>query len=277
MQIIGIGGITYILLNGISVPRSISLSENVELQPADTTHLDFETAISIISHPDEIAVVAAFIPRISAQFKISAPTSQELAVAAWNSSWDALLLSALFHQEIGFNLQSDTASNEIGKESRLHAIHFHMHGINNKEIRLLTEEEATWIESNFSRARDLLKDDRFNTAVHCLASYRWHSMARIQLAVLWAGIEGLFGANSEIRFRISVYIARFLHPDNQDTRKDVFESVKKLYDSRSAAVHGGKLKGDAYSTVEKSSDILRQLILQCISNGAIPTESELVP
>ena len=64
-------------------------------------------AISTCSLLDDIAVVAAFIPRITSQFRIVAPTPKELAVHAWDSSWDALLLSALCHTEIGFNLQSD--------------------------------------------------------------------------------------------------------------------------------------------------------------------------
>lgn len=277
MQIIGTGSVTYLLLSGISVPRNISINENVELQPADTSHLDFNTAISTCSHPDDIAVVAAFIPRTSAQYKITAPTSKELAIAAWNSSWDALLLSAIFHTEIGLNLQSDTPANEIRSGSHLRATNHHMHGLVNDQPYMLTEDDSKWVESNFSAARKFLDDDRFQTSVHCLASYRWHTMPRIQLAVLWAGIEGMFGASSEIRFRVSLYIARFLYPHNEAKRKEVFEAVKRLYDSRSAAVHGAKGKGDMKSAVDRSADILCKLILQCINNKATPRESELVP
>lgn len=277
MQIIGTDRITYLLLSGISVPRNISINENVELQPADTSHLDFNTAISTCSHPDDIAVIAAFIPRISAQFKVIARNPKELAIAAWNSSWDALLLSAIFHTEIGFNLQSNTPANEISRDSHLHATNYHMHGLVNHQPYMLTEDDSKWVESNFSGAKNLLDDHRFETSVHCLASYRWHSMPRVQLAVLWAGIEGMFGASSEIRFRISVYIARFLYPHNEIERKKIFEAVKKLYDSRSTAVHGAKVKGDMKSVVDQSADILCKLILQCINNRAMPREAELAP
>lgn len=277
MQIIGTGSVTYLLLSGISVHRNISVNENVELQPADTSHLDFNTAISTCSHPDDIAVVAAFIPRISAQFRITAPSSKELAIAAWNSSWDALLLSAIFHTEIGFNLQSDTPANEISSASHLCATNHHMHGLFNHQPYNLTEDDLTWVESNFSAAKNLLHDDRFQTSVHCLASYRWHTMPRIQLAVLWAGIEGMFGASSEIRFRISLCIARFLYPHAETERREAFETIKKLYDSRSAAVHGARGKGDMKSAVDRSADILCKLILQCIDNRATPRENELVP
>lgn len=277
MQIFGTGSVTYLLLNGISIPRNVTISEHVELQPADTSHLDLNTAISTCSHPDDIAVVAAFIPRTSAQFKVTAPTSKELVITAWNSLWDALLLSAIFHTELGFNLQSDTSANEISHVSRLRATNYRMHGFVNSQPYMLTEDDIKWVESHFSAARKLLDDDRFKTSVHCLVSYRWHTLPRVQLAVLWAGIEGMFGASSEIRFRISLYIARFLHPNDKTERKIAFEAVKKLYDSRSAAVHGAKIKGDIKSMVDQSAGILRELIVQCINNRAIPREIDLVP
>jgi len=102
-------------------------------------------------------------------------------------------------------------------------------------------------------------------------------MPRIKLAVLWAGIEGMFGASSEIRFRISLYIARFLHQNNAVERQTIFDAVKKLYDSRSAAVHGSKVKNDIASAVEDSAEILRKILLQCVTNKAMPQENELVP
>lgn len=277
MQIIGKGNTTYILLSGIVVSDKIRLSDNVELQPADTSHLDFNTAISTCSRPDDIAVVAAFIPRITSQFRIDAPTPKELSVSAWNSSWDALLLSALFHTEIGFNLQSDVPAEEIGTGSSLRATSLHMYGIANSKSHELTTDETKWISAHFKDARQLLENERFQTAVHCLASYRWHSMPRIKLAVLWAGIEGMFGASSEIRFRISLYIARFLHQGDSEKRKLVFNALKKLYNSRSAAVHGAKIKGDIDVSVEESANILQKILMQCVVNKSMPNEDELVP
>jgi hypothetical protein len=97
------------------------------------------------------------------------------------------------------------------------------------------------------------------------------------MAVLWAGIECIFGASSEIRFRISLYIARFLHPIDADARKAKFEAVKKLYNSRSSAVHGSKIKGDLAQSVEDSAELLKNLIRQSIINKGIPKEDELVP
>lgn len=277
MQIIGTGNTTYILLSGIVAPSEIALSENVKLVPADTSHLDLETAISTCSRPDDIAVVAAFIPRITAQLKIDAPTPKKLATLAWNSSWDTLLLGAIFNTEIGLNIQSDTEASSISAQSNLHATNFHFHGVTQVSPHILTADEVTWITAHFNEARSLLDNEKFQTAVHCLASYRWHSMPRIKMAVLWAGIEGMFGASSEIRFRISLYISRFLHPVDADARKVKFDSVKKLYNSRSSSVHGSKVKGNLAQAVEESAELLKELIRQSIENRAIPNEDELVP
>lgn len=277
MQVVGVGEETYILLSGLEVTTSIALSDNVELFPADTSHLNLKTALSTCAHPDDIAVVAAFIPRTTAQLKIFASTPQKLAILAWNSSWDALLLSAVFHTEVGFNLQSDTEGSLISTSSHLRATNYHMHGLTQRSPYRLTTDDIRWIDENFHNARQLLDDDKFQTAVHCLASYRWHTVPRIKMAVLWAGIEGMFGASSEIRFRISLYIARFLHPTDANARKTVFEAVKKLYNSRSAAVHGSKIKGDLTQDVENSAELLKDLIRQSIVNKGIPNEDELVP
>lgn len=277
MQVIGTGTETYILLSGIAVSEDVPLSDRIQLQPADTSHLDLQTTLAACTHPDDIAVAAAFIPRITAQLQIKAQTSKELATIAWNSSWDVLLLGALFGTEIGFNLQSDVTSQSISAESMLRATNLHMHGLTNSAPYEITGDDSRWIADHFSSARHLLDNDRFQTAVHCLASYRWHSMPRVQLAVLWAGIEGMFGASSEIRFRISLYVARFLHPQEPERRRDVFDAVKKLYDSRSAAVHGSKIRGDCSGAVSDSQAILCQLVRKCAERNSLPDENELVP
>lgn len=277
MRVIGTGKVTYILLSGISVSRCVRLSENVELQPADTSHLDLHATISACAEPDDIAVAAAFIPRITAQLEITAPTPKELAAAAWNSSWDVLLLSAFFRTEIGFNLQCATPANAISTGSTLRATNLHMRGLTNSAPYDVTNDDFHWIATNLTAARKLLECEQFQSAVHCLATYRWHSMTRVQLAILWAGIEGIFGASTEIRFRISLYIARFLHPADANKRKTVFDAVKRLYNSRSAAVHGSRVKVAASNVVDESADILYNLLRQCVARSALPDEAELAP
>lgn len=268
---------TFILLNGISVHTEIRLSEGILLQPADTSHLDFNSALLACSKPDDIAVVAAFIPRVGSQFRICTDSPRETSVIAWNSSWDALLLSAIFQTEIGFNLQSDRPACDITEKSTLRAIHRHMSGFNDAPPYILTNDDANWIAEYYTSAHNLLENDSFQTAVQCLSTHHWHPNPRIKLAMIWAGIEGIFGASSEVRFRISVYMARFLYPDDEAKKKDVFGMVKNLYNVRSKAVHGGKLKDDVSSAADESANLLNKLLIKCIETGSLPREADLAP
>jgi hypothetical protein len=53
--------------------------------------------------------------------------------------------------------------------------------------------------------------------------------------------------------------------------------VQKLYNARSAAVHGSKVKGDAARAVTESAEILRNLLRRCATVGAIPDPNDLAP
>ena len=121
-----------------------------------------------------------------------------------------------------------------------------------------------------------MEEDRYRNAVHCLASYRWHSMPRAQLALIWSGIEGLFQVDYELSFRLSLYIAKYLSPKSRARQRTIFDEVKKLYGIRSKAVHGAKLKepGDA---VKKSLKLLRRLVVKSAEKGALPKSDELFP
>lgn len=277
MQIIGTHTTTYLLLSGIVPPRNLKLSKWIELQPGECSQLDFSTALSLCRSPDDIPVLVAFIPRITAQLKVSTETIEQTTKIAWNSAWDAILLSAFFQTEISFSLQSDVSASEIDSSSTVLAINYQMRGLMNTSPYVLNEDEAEWLSGNFYKAQKLLDNDRYQTAIHCLATYRWHTMPRVQMAILWAGIEAIFGASSEIRFRISLYIARFLYPDDVKGQTQMFAAVKKLYNTRSAAVHGSKIKGNVSKAIEDSADILCKLLIQCTNINSMPIESELVP
>jgi hypothetical protein len=99
----------------------------------------------------------------------------------------------------------------------------------------------------------------------------------VQLAVIWAGIEGLFGIESEIIFRLSLYSARFLEPTDEMARQAVFALVKRLYKQRSAAVHGAELKGDASAAVREAVQLLLRLLKKCVEMKGLPEIDSLAP
>ena len=60
----------------------------------------------------------------------------------------------------------------------------------------------------------------------------------LTLVSLWGALEALFSpSTSELRFRVSILIASYIHPPGQQ-RADMQKEVFDLYDKRSAAAHG---------------------------------------
>ncbi len=199
-----------------------------------------------------------------------------LAIVAWNSLWDAVLLSAIHDCEAICNFQCDRPAEEFSAECRFEITNYHLRGLT-ESVYKISDEEASWIENNFHTARTLLDKTEFQNAVHCLATYRWHVHPRARLALLWSGIEGLCNIESELVFRLSLYAARFLEPDNKDKMKTAFSNVKRLYKQRSAAVHGSRIKGEAGKAVEDSVQLLKTLLKRCIVVGDLPCVDALAP
>lgn len=267
---------TYLLVTGLVPTRRIKLAAGVELLP-----------VSAVPKPDEVLFrvegidihfVALFIPWVEAQLKVSGNGSKDVAIRAWNAQWDVLLLSAIYNVPTSCALQSTTRVDRLGQRSKLNVIHhfFYDHPAR-QDAYEIGEPEAQWLEANFSTAQSLLVDHRFQTAVHCLATYRWHSLPRARLSLLWAGIESLFAVDSEIVFRVSLYTAKFLAPDNPQEQKTLFDSVRSLYKLRSQAVHGGKMKGEPGQSVSESSRLLSRLVRVCIERNALPDVASLAP
>jgi hypothetical protein len=276
MKLSGSGKETFLYLNGIGVTRKVVLGEHVSLLPASCA-ADSDLIVALLKKRIDVGVAAIFLGAVSSQLHIVADTPKELATRAWNSLWDAVLLSALFHCDAICNFQCDTPAESLRANSSIEVTNYHLRGLSDATPHIIASSEADWIEKHFASAQMLLSKPSFQNAVHCLASYRWHSLPRARLAVLWAGIEGLFGVESELVFRVSLYSARFLEPNNQPNRQKVFKDVKGLYKQRSQAVHGSELKGDAGECVNKSAALLQRLIQHCVTNNGLPSVEALAP
>ena len=274
MGICGFGTESYLYINGISTSKEIILHDNIVLSPVTTT-FDYEKIVELLDNIIDCSVAAISGYTITSQLHITAPDAEKLTILTWNSLWDCILLGALFNCEVMGNIQCDKPVEELRNATYA--------GITNYAFRallsdpyLLTEGDEKWILQYYNAAHQLLDNEPFMTAVHAMASYRWHTMPRVQLAILWSGIEALFEASSEISFRISLYIANFLAGNNAAKAKELFEKTKKLYSSRSAAVHGGKIKGDIDDLVSDSAALLNQIIRRCAELGALPNTQNLV-
>jgi hypothetical protein len=268
-------GVAYIYLNGISLKREVDLGDNVRLLPA---HCDIPySKIGKWLHNEyEAGIAIAFLNRVSSCLCIQEKDSKQLAIKTWNSMWRAITIGALLNVEIGFNFQSDKPPQEIHKARHFGILNYQFGGLNTFLIQALKEKDLKFLENYYSKAYSLLDNDRYQLAIHSLWSYRWHSMPRAQLAILWGGIEGLFNIDYELRFRLSQYISRYLYKTRCEGQIELYESVKKLYDIRSRAVHGGKLKNEGQA-LRDTVKLLNLLVLKIAEEGSLPDISKLAP
>lgn len=274
MGILGIGTETYLYINGLTVTEEIKLNDNKSLLPAPC-ELPFDVISKSIESDIDYSIAVLFGKSIGSQLKIVAGNPKDLAVIAWNSQWDIILLNAILNCEATWNLQCTNPIDNITETSILSITNYQVHGLGGKPC-VIGADEVKWLRENFNNAQSLMDDERFSTAVHSLASHKWHSLPRVQLAVLWMGIESLFEINSELVFRISLYAAKFLENNNEENALEIFNDVKRLYKSRSSAVHGGNIKGDLYALVNESSMLLNKLIKKCIEKNELPNVDRLV-
>lgn len=276
MRIAGTGTDTYLYLNGLTVPRPIRLGEAVTLLPATPSLNDAVTSAKMESELD-LGLAILCLRHVASQIHVTAADSEALARLAWCTLWDVSLLSAVLSCNVGCNLQSDAPVEKLSKSHALYGVNSHLVGLALSPDRSLSEDEAVWLEANFASGRTLLQNPRFSVAVEAMCAYHFTPSDRVRLGVLWSGIEGLFGVESELSFRVSLYAARFLAPDDPSARRALFSSTRRMYSRRSAAVHGASLPKDGDNTVEEARGLLHRLIRQCVEAGAVPSPEALAP
>jgi hypothetical protein len=272
---VGTGKEAYVYLNGIRPREEVILGDGVVFLPG-SCQPNPDDIIAKSKSEIDIGVACIFLRSVSAYFRVTANTPQAVAARAWNSQWDAVLLSALYDCEVGYTFQSDVPPERFAKAKVFFVSNYAFKGLNAGKVRQITPAEHRWIAAHYSAAKRLMDDDRYCDAVHSLSSYRWHCMPRAQIALLWSGIEGLFGVDSELSFRLSLYIARYLSPRKGARQNAIFDSIKKLYGIRSKAVHGGKIR-NAHEFADESVKILRQLVVKCAELGELPNTDCLAP
>jgi hypothetical protein len=275
MKIFGTGTETFLYLNGLGVNKPVSLGKNIELLPVTST-IDTNIVMKLSKDQGDYGVALIFLWLVKSQLHIVSESPKSLVKDAWNSLWDATLLSAIFDCDTVCNFQCNKSADEIAIPCDFRVTNHHLRGLT-LPMYYLNDEDIVWIIKHFVNARNLLDQSKFSNAVHCLVTYHWHSLPTAQLALLWSGIEGLFDINSELVFRLSLYIARFLEDDCKENRVKTFNNVKRLYNLRSHAVHGSGNIVDSNKSVNDSAQLLRRLILQCINNNNLPIIEDIVP
>ena len=143
------------------------------------------------------------------------------------------------------NLQSDQPIEQIAKAEYIHITNYELRALLS-DIYNISEEDELWLEKYYKTAYKLLEKDSFQTAVH----------------------------TTEVSFRISLYIANFLG-ENEAQAQQIFKQVRKIYSSRSSAVHGNKTKDNLESAVEESANLLTRILRRCAELNKLPDVDNL--
>jgi len=142
------------------------------------------------------------------------------------------------------------------------------------------------VSSGNAPARLAWVRDHWQNAVALIASYADFRLAMeafelstfvphhaLTLVSLWGALEALFSpSTSELRFRVSVLIASYVHPPGEG-RLALQREIFDLYDKRSAAAHG-KPKHDTTHLVQ-TFNILQRVIVRMIEENEVPSKTAL--
>lgn len=142
-------------------------------------------------------------------------------------------------------------------------------------IAMVTKEDLEWVEANLVKFVELLEVPKFRLAVESLTTHNFQHSERMTAATLWSGIEALFEIQSELRFRLAVVIATILE-ERGTSQKDLYRKIKKLYDTRSKAVHGSPLsKSKMDDHIIETRTLLSKLLCKFVELGGIPSEDDI--
>lgn len=146
------------------------------------------------------------------------------------------------------------------------------------ELELPDSENAAgrlyWVRNYWQNAVELMASHaEFRLAMEAFEMSTFIPHHALTLVSLWGALEALFSpSTSELRFRVSVLIASYIHPpgkERAETQKEIFD----LYDKRSAAAHG-KPKHNTDHLMQ-TFNILQRVLKRIIEEKDVPSRSAL--
>lgn len=140
----------------------------------------------------------------------------------------------------------------------------------------VTQNDADWIAQHFdSFDRLACESESFRFSLIAISDWRYSKDARAAIARLWSGIEAIFGIKSELVYRLATSAASILC-SRGDSRIAKFKHIKRLYSTRSKAVHGAAIsEGELLDALDESYQLLRELVLTIVERGQPFTKSDI--
>jgi hypothetical protein len=143
------------------------------------------------------------------------------------------------------------------------------------ESVVVQESDLEWVSTNVLRFARLLETPCFRLAVESLCTHQHQASDRMMVATLWAGIEALFNIHSELSFRLSTYVAVIIEPPGSG-RRVAYQELKKLYGTRSKAVHGAKMSSEQiHEHVRAVRKILSRILCRFIEEDQVFPEERI--
>lgn len=263
---------SYIYVCGIKPIREICLDENVTLIPVISSPNPDDMIDCIMKYGNgcefEMGLLIATLRMVTAQLKITAVNSKELAIKTWNAQHICIQISAMLNCEVAWYFQASNSADKFNAHTQVSMIYPNMYKFPSG-VQVVEEEQCAYLEQNMATALRLENNEEYGNASNALWCYKMHFRPSVQLSVLWGGIESLFLFEKNIKKNLSVSVSRFIN--NND---DEVEEIRDLYESRCKAVH--ELKNGQDTALADSANLLHKLICKCIENGAVPDVDELL-
>lgn len=261
----------YIYVLGLTTEKPISLGGSATLE-ATECHPNEDTVKAMTLDKQQtlydFGIAAASLWLVDAQIVVEDEDPTALAAKTWNSLTSLYFLGALVGASVRPCIQSNVPAQALSPAGRMHALSLPTGILPPKKVTIRANECSN-LERQVAAGMNMLNDELFSRAAHALWSNKWIPNSASRMAILWGGIESLFGMQSELSFRLSYEIAMFL-----DLGIDGYKRIKKLYNQRSKAVHSrNQIKAE---DLESSEALLRALVIRCIELQALPDEDLLL-
>lgn len=143
-----------------------------------------------------------------------------------------------------------------------------------KQDSSLSADRLYWVRNKWQDAVDLMASHGdFRLAMEAFEMSTFIPHHALTLVSLWGALETLFSpSTSELRFRVSILIASYIHPPGQQ-RADMQKEIFELYDKRSAAAHG-KPKHNTDHLMQ-TFNILQRVLMRMIDDKEVPSKTAL--
>ena len=263
---------SYIYICGIQPIREISIDDHVTLMPVQSSANPDDMIDCFMKNGNgsefELGMLISTLRRVTAQLRITADNPQKLAIRTWNAQSVCVQIGALLKCEVSWYFQSNDSADKFNAKTRVSLICPNMYKFPS-QITIIDETQSCFLEKYLPVALNLERDERYGNATNALWCHRMHYRPAIKLSVLWGGIESLFLIEKSIKKNLSISVSRFICGDDS-----MVDEIKKLYGSRSKAVH--EYKNAENEIIEKSAMLLHRLIKTCVEQNCLPDVPQLL-